>query len=97
MKDWKMFKEIYKDAPSIFVKNIEEVLDDETRRNRFDEYVLKCIGVGYMMMSLELHSEIKAKLTEEDIDNLIYSIGCNMADFPEREALLESTKYNLDI
>jgi len=97
MKDWKMFKKIYKDHPSIFVKNVEEVLNDTSRRNRFDEYVLKCIGVGYMMMAFDSHPEIKEKLTEEDIDNLIYSIGCNMEDFPEREAIIESAKYNLNI
>ena len=97
MKDWKMFKKIYKNDPSIFVKNVEEVLFDENRRNRFDEYVLKCIGVRYMMMAFDSHPEIKEKLTEDDLDNLIYSIGCNMADFPETAALVESTKYNLDI
>lgn len=96
-KMMKVLKGIYKNKPSIFVKNVEEVLNDTMNVNRYDEYILKQIGIGYLMMALDCHTEIKEKMTEEDIDNLIYSIGCNMADFPILDAIEESTKYNLDI
>ena len=98
MRRWNTYKNIYKEHQSIFVKNLEEVLSDTTSlSNKFDEYVLKCIGVGYMMMAFEAHPEIQEKLTEDDLDNLIYSIGCHMEDVPTREAIFESAKYNLDI
>lgn len=90
-------KRVYKDKKSIFVKNVEEVLHDEDYLNRYDEWVLKRIGIGYMMMALEAHEEIAEKLTEEDIDNLIYSIVCNMDSFPATEAIEESDKYDLRV
>lgn len=90
-------KKVYKNKKSIFVKNVEEVLYDEDYLNRYDEWILKRIGIGYMMMALEAHEEIADKLTEEDIDNLIYSIVCNMDDFPATVAIEESDKYDLRV
>ena len=89
-----MFKKIYKDRQSIFVENLEEVLSDTTSlSNKFDEYVLKCIGVGYMMMAFESHPEIQEKLTEDDLDNLIYSIGCHMEDVSTREGFYVKQRH----
>ena len=50
-KMMKVLKGIYKNKPSIFVKNVEEVLNDTMNVNRYDEYILKQIGIGYLMMS----------------------------------------------
>lgn len=82
---------------SIFVENVEEFLLDNDYFNRADEWLIKEIGVGYLMMALDCHEEIKEKLTDEDIDNLIYSIACCMDDEPFRTAIAESKKYNLNV
>ena len=90
-------KRVYKNKKSIFVKNVEEVLYDDFYINRYDEWILKRIGIGYMMMALEANEEIMEKLAEEDIDDLIYSIVCVMDDTAATEAIEESNKYNLAV
>lgn len=90
-------KRIYKNEKSIFVANVEEVLNDDFYINRYDEWILKRIGIGYMMMALESHEEIMEKLTEENVNDLIYSIACVMDDIAATEAIEESNKYDLSV
>ena len=82
---------------SIFVENVEEVLTSDNYFNRADEWLVKEMSVGYMMMALETHPEIKEKLTDKDIDDLIYSIACRMDDESFITAIEESKKYNLNV
>ena len=93
----KILKEIYKNKPSIFVDNVEEILNDDTRVNRYDEYLLKQIGIGYMMMALNNSPEITKKLTKKDINNLIYTIVCYMDSCCEADAIEESYNYDLSV
>ena len=88
-------KKLYK--KSIFVDNLEEILNDDYYFNRYDEWILKKIGVGYLMMALDGHPEIEKKLSKKNINNLIYSIACYMDSTCITEAIEESNKYNLSV
>lgn len=91
----KQIKELY--DKSVFVDNLEEVVQSDNYFNRYDEWVLKQIGVGYLMMALNIHSEIKKKLSKKNIENLIYAIACCMNDEPIIAAIEESKKYDLSV
>lgn len=91
----KKIKELY--DKSVFVDNLEEVINSDDYFNRYDEWVLKQIGVGYLMMALNNHSEIKKKLSKKNLENLIYAIACCMDDEPITAAIEESKKYNLSV
>ena len=95
MERYKMLKPIYE--KSIFVDDVEEVMNDSNYLNRADEWLIKEIAVGYLMMALNCHPEIKDRLTADEIDDLIYSIACNMDDEPFVVAIEESKKYNLNV
>ncbi|MGI6007178.1 MAG: hypothetical protein ACOX8E_06770 [Ruminococcus sp.] len=91
----KKIKELY--DKSVFVDNLEEVINSDDYFNRYDEWVLKQIGVGYLMMALNNHLEIMDKLSDENLDDLIYAVACCMNDEPITAAIEESKKYNLSV
>ena len=91
----KKIKELY--DKSVFVDNLEEVINSYDYFNRYDEWVLKQIGVGYLMMALNNHLEIMDKLSDENLDDLIYAVACCMNDEPITAAIEESKKYNLSV
>ena len=82
---------------SIFVDNLDEILNADDYFNRYDEWILKKIGVGYLMMALDGHPEIEKKLSKKNINDLIYSIACYMDSTCITEAIEESNKYNLSV
>ena len=92
---YKKLKGLY--DKSIFVENVEEVINSKDYFNRADEWLIKEICVGYLIMALDCHPEIKELLTEEAIDDLIYSIACNMDSFPFKDAIDESKKFDLRV
>ena len=91
----KKIKELY--DKSVFVDNLEDVINSDDYFNRYDEWILKQIGVGYLMMALNNHSEIKKKLSKKNLEDLIYAITCCMDDEPITAAREESKKYNLSV
>lgn len=91
----KKIKELYE--KSIFVDDLERVLDDENYFNRYDEWILKEIGVGYLMLALNNHPEIRKKLSNKNVEDLIYAIACCMDDEPVTTARKEAKKYNLSV
>lgn len=91
----KKIKELY--DKSVFVDNLEEVINSDDYFNRYDEWVLKQIGVGYLMMALNNHLEIMDKLSDENLDDLIYAVACCMNDEPITAAIEETKKYNLSV
>ena len=91
----KKIKELYE--KSIFVNDLEKVLDDESYFNRYDEWILKKIGVGYLMLALDAHPEITKKLSKRNVNDLIYSIACYMDSTCIVDAIEESNKYDLSV
>lgn len=88
-------KELYE--KSIFVDNLEDILKDDDYFNRYDEWILKEIGVGYLMLALNNHPEIRKKWSKKNLEDLIYAIACCMDDEPIKAAMEEAKKYNLSV
>lgn len=82
---------------SIFVEDLEKTINDEDYFNKYDEWVLKEIGVGYLMLALDNHPEIRKKLSKKNLKDLIYAIACCMDDVCITEAIEESRKYDLSV
>lgn len=94
-KQLQRIKKLYE--KSIFVDNLDEILNTDDYFNRYDEWILKKIGVGYLMMALEAHPEIKKKLSIRNVNDLLYSIACCMDSTCITEAIEESNKYELSV
>ena len=94
-KQLQKIKKLYE--KSIFVDNLEDVLKADDYFNRYDEWILKKIGVGYLMIALESHPEIKKKLSKRNLNDLLYSIACYMDSTCIIEAIEESNKYELSV
>ena len=62
-------KNIYK--KSIFTDNFKDTIKDENYINRYDEYIVSQMSVGTLAKALEIHPEIKSKITETKLDDLI--------------------------
>ena len=95
IKKMQALKKIYATSDSIFIDNPEKIFKDESYMNRYDEWLLKQIGIGFLSLALESNDEIRELLTDEDIDDLFYSIYCTMDSTPIEEAIEESYKYDL--
>lgn len=88
-------KNIYK--KSIFTDNFEDTIKDENYINRYDEYIVSQMSVGTLAKALVIHPEIKSKITENELDDLIYSMVCVLNDTPLEEIINESHKFNLSV
>lgn len=85
-------KKVYKNRDSIFVNDLEEVIKKDSYVNRYDEWLLRQIVIGYLSMALEDEETVK-----QDIKDLFYSICCLIEDRTIEEAIEESHKYDLSI
>ena len=53
--------------------------------------------VGTLAKALEIHPEIKSKLAETELSDLIYSMVCTLNDTPLEEIMEESNKFDLSV
>ena len=82
---------------SIFTDNFEETIKDTNYINRHDEHIVSQMAVGTLAKALEIHPEIKNKLTETELSALIYSMVCTLNDTPLEEIIEESNKFDLSV
>ena len=82
---------------SIFTDNFEETIKDTNYINRHDELIVSQMAVGTLAKALEIHPEIKSKLTETELSDLIYSMICTLNDTPLEEIIEESNKFDLSV
>ena len=82
---------------SIFTDNFEETIKDTNYINRYDEHIVSQMAVGTLAKALEIHPEIKSKLTETELSDLIYSMVCILNDAPLEEIMEESNKFYLSV
>ena len=82
---------------SIFTDNFEETIKDINYINRHDEHIVSQMAVGTLAKALEIHPEIKSKLTETELSDLIYSMVCTLNDTPLEEIIEESNKFDLSV
>ena len=82
---------------SIFTDNFEETIKDTNYINRYDEHIVSQMAVGTLAKALEIHPEIKSKLTETELSDLIYSMVCILNDAPLEEIMEESNKFDLSV
>lgn len=82
---------------SIFTDNFEETIRDTNYINRYDEHIVSQMAVGTLAKALEIHPEIKCKLIETELSDLIYSMVCTLNDTPLEEIIEESNKFDLSV
>ena len=82
---------------SIFTDNFEETIKDTNYINRHDEHIVSQMVVGTLAKALEIHPEIKSKLAETELSDLIYSMVCTLNDTPLEEIMEESNKFDFSV